>query len=325
MGEKMADTITISQFKDALSRYPAVLKAHIKPSSKGDAPSIEELDKFRYVEAPARFSKKTGNNMTIADVQKLVDWKLHHGVWRPFLGKQVASNTDAKVEEATKDGFGHYNSHPNDIKTILEKLTKPLKGIGPATASLLLSVYDPDHVIFFSDEVYKWLVVGDGPKKNPKYTIAEFENIYKKAKTVVTRLHVTPIELEKVAFVLIKETEPVYEPKPKKEPSGLPRGRPRKPDSEKKVIKKPAVPGRGRGRPPFKNVNGTAEAKTPSGEGGHAAKVTTEDENKEDKVVDKGGDEEGDEKVEAITPTSRKRGRPAKETPSSASVKKAKK
>ncbi|KAH6664119.1 hypothetical protein B0J14DRAFT_494165 [Halenospora varia] len=312
----MADTINISQFKDALGRYPAVLKAQIKPT-KDDAPSIEELDQFRYVEAPARFSKKTGNTMTIADVQKLVDWKLHHGVWRPFLGKQVASNSDAKVEEATKDGFGHYNAHPNDIKLIIEKLTKPLKGIGPATASLLLSVYDPDHVIFFSDEVYKYLVVGDGPKKLPKYTIAEFEDIYKRAQAVITRLRVTPIELEKVAFVLIKENEPVYEPKPKKEPSGLPRGRPRKPDSEKKVIKKPAVPGRGRGRPPFKNVNGTADAKTPAGKRGRPAKATAEEED------DKSGEEE-EEEVEATTPASRKRGRPAKETPNSASAKKAK-
>ena len=40
--------------------------------------SLEELDKFRYVDAPSRFSKKVvgGKSMELADVQKLVDWKL---------------------------------------------------------------------------------------------------------------------------------------------------------------------------------------------------------------------------------------------------------
>jgi hypothetical protein len=38
---------------------------------------LEELDKFRYVDAPSSFSKKTGAKvMELTDVQKLVDWKL---------------------------------------------------------------------------------------------------------------------------------------------------------------------------------------------------------------------------------------------------------
>jgi len=44
--------------------------------AKLDATPIEELDKFRYVEAPARFSKKTGRTLQLADVQKLLEWKL---------------------------------------------------------------------------------------------------------------------------------------------------------------------------------------------------------------------------------------------------------
>jgi hypothetical protein len=43
--------------------------------AKGET-SLGELDQFRYVEAPAQFSKKTGRLMDLKDVQKLLEWKL---------------------------------------------------------------------------------------------------------------------------------------------------------------------------------------------------------------------------------------------------------
>jgi hypothetical protein len=148
-----------------------------------------------------------------------------HGKFRPTLPQQVASNSPEAVKEATSLGFSHHATNPSDIAQTLELLTKPLKGIGPATGSLLLAVHDPENVIFFSDEAYSWLVNG-GEK---------------------ARLSVSPIEIEKVAYVIIKENEPVVEPKLNTS-SGRGRGRPRLPENEKKP-KKPTVPGRGRGRP----------------------------------------------------------------------------
>lgn len=71
--------------------------------------------------------------------------------------------------------------------------------------------------------------------------------------------------MEKAAFVIIKENEPVKVSKPKPVPSGRPRGRPPLPDSEKKP-KKPTVPGRGRGRPPGAGAK-KAAPKTPNGTG----------------------------------------------------------
>jgi hypothetical protein len=158
----------------------------------------------------------------------------------------VASNSDDKVHEATKDGFSHYAAHPDDIKTVIQKLTAPLKGVGPATASLLLAVHDPENVIFFSDEVYAWLC-NNGNTSGIGYTIPEFEKIYAAANALSKRLDVTPIDIEKVAFVIVRENEPVHEPKPKKEPSGLPRGRPKLAEHEKK--QKPEPSGLPRGRP----------------------------------------------------------------------------
>lgn len=97
---------------------------------------------------------------------------------------------------------------------------------------------------------------------SPKYTVKEFDEIHSNAKTIMDRLKVSPIEVEKAAFVIIKENEPVYEPKPKPVPSGRPRGRPAKAESEKKP-KKATVPGRGPGRP---RQTAKAAEKTPLGE-----------------------------------------------------------
>ncbi|EHL02250.1 hypothetical protein M7I_1710 [Glarea lozoyensis 74030] len=234
----MADSISIEEFEAALDRYEDVLEVKAR-SVKGET-SLEELDQFRYVEAPAQFSKKTGRLMDLKDIQKLLEWKL------PSLPKQVASNSDEKVHEACKDGFDHYAAHPDDIQAVIKKLTAPLKGIGPATASLLLAVHDPANVIFFSDEVYAWLV-GKGKSSGISYTAKEFEQIFTASTALAKRLDVSPIDIEKVAYAIIRENEPVHTPKPKKEPSGLPRGRPKMAEHEKKPKKESS--GLPRGRP----------------------------------------------------------------------------
>lgn len=98
-----------------------------------------------------------------------------------------------------------------------------MKGIGPATASLLLSVHDPKNIVFFSDEAYKWLVA-DGKKISIKYDVKEYEALHAKAQALIKKLGITPIEVEKAAFVIIKENEPVKEVKGPYVPSGKPRG-----------------------------------------------------------------------------------------------------
>ena len=268
-----------------------------------------------------RFSASTSNEQNeyiinenfLCPANKLksrLKYKSRHGTYRPTLPKLIASNTTEMVRVATKDGFAHYAKSPSDITTVLEKISEPLKGIGPATASLLLAIHDPDHVIFFSDEGYRWLCAY-GEKSSPKYTAKEFEDLFQKAKSLMSKLHVSPIDVEKVAFVLIKENEPVPEPKPKKVPSGLPRGRPTKPESEKKT-KKPTVPGRGRGRPP-KATNGTAP-KTPTAleevkkRGRPARKAAVISKEEDD-------DEDGDEDEISALPRTAKR--KAEDTPKS--------
>jgi hypothetical protein len=152
-------------------------------------------------------------------------------------------------------------------------------------------------VIFFSDEVYQWLVAG-GKKASPKYTPAEYEEIFTKGKALQTKLKVSPIDIEKAAYVLVKENEPV-----KKESTGRGRGRPPKPESEKKV-KKPTVPGRGRGRPPGSGVSKAKapKAKAADGKGrGRPAKAKAAVEDNDDE------EDEEEEKEEVKTPAGKRK------------------
>jgi hypothetical protein len=90
------DDISLATFRDALSKYPSVIESFSKTRkfilssrvlleanwvnnvvAKPGSLTLEELDQYRYIDAPSQFSKKAGGKtMNLADVQKLVDWKL---------------------------------------------------------------------------------------------------------------------------------------------------------------------------------------------------------------------------------------------------------
>ncbi|KAH8813318.1 hypothetical protein F5884DRAFT_632850, partial [Xylogone sp. PMI_703] len=256
--------ITLEQFHAALQRYPELI-TKVSKLPKTGFPTLEELDTFRYVEAPARFSKGSVEFMEREDVMKLVDWKLRHGVYRPTLPKQVASNTNEQVKETLTEAFALYQQPGIKTSAVIRKLSGPLKGIGPATASLILSVYDPAKVVFFSDEAYRWLCAGGNGAAEIKYTMKEIDDLFEKSKVLMDRLGVPALDVERVAYVLMKEgagasstqrEAPVTEQPP--------RGRPPKPATEKPV---PSETPRKRGRPSgsgFKKLPTSAE-KRPRG------------------------------------------------------------
>lgn len=247
-----------------------------------------------------------------------------HGKSRPTLAKLVASNSDDTIAEATKEAFAHYASNPNDISGTLKLLSAPLKGVGPATASLILSVHDPDTIIFFSDEVYRWLVAS-GKNVSLKYDLKEYEAIHKAKQALQTRLgKVTPIEIEKAAFVILREDEPVREKAGPYVPTGKPRGRPPKPEGEKKTAT--YVPtGKPRGRPPkaegAKKVSKTSAA---SGRGRGRPAKHTKSTPVESESNDESNNESQGEPVTTTPASGKKRGRPAGSKLGERSTKKAK-
>ncbi len=114
--------------------------------------------------------------------------------------------------------------HKEDYGKSITALSK-LKGIGPATASLLLSCYDPVKIPFFSDELYRYLHWEEGKSKGwdrkINYTIKEYKSLFERVTELRERLEkesgktVSAIDIEKAAYVLGKDALP----SPRKLPS----------------------------------------------------------------------------------------------------------
>jgi hypothetical protein len=85
-----------------------------------------------------------------------------------------------------------------------------LKGVGPATASLLLSIAKSDSIPFFSDELFRWCVWDEpgspgGWQRKIKYNVKEYGMVVSKVDELMERLGVRATEVERVAWVLGKE------------------------------------------------------------------------------------------------------------------------
>lgn len=134
-----------------------------------------------------------------------------------------ATLPDANLETSSTGAFP---------KPSLDALTVPLRGVGPATASLVLSVGTAlastgNQIPFYSDDVYLWLCLdllpqfaGDKEKpshhKKPsgeliaKYNVNEYRDLWESVQKLLARLSkdagdVGPISLfdiEKVAYVI---------------------------------------------------------------------------------------------------------------------------
>ncbi|KAL9591745.1 MAG: hypothetical protein Q9179_007413 [Wetmoreana sp. 5 TL-2023] len=213
---------------DEFDKYLALCYAHTPEK-------IQDLDRLRYTDIPELVTKRKQDGEAFlekTEVQSLVDWKLRYGTYRPNLASLVASNSIGEIRKTTSSAFSVFSSsdEPNPSKAI-STLSK-LKGIGPATASLLLSCYDPTTIPFFSDELFRWLHWendSDDKQKDSKkrmssdktsgrhrkinYTAKEYASVYEKTTTVRQRLSkeskkdVKAVDVEKAAYGLLKETE----------------------------------------------------------------------------------------------------------------------
>ncbi|KAJ2988108.1 hypothetical protein NUW58_g4151 [Xylaria curta] len=185
--DTLPENITESRFNQLLNRYaPLIESISSEKTLKAGQLSLLELDDFRYTKAVEAFrSDKPKRQMNHDDVKTLVDWKLRHGKFRPTLMKLVSSNDGAVVKKTIQEAMTRYWLD-SDIAKAVDAIAK-LKGVGPATASLLLSVHDPDRVIFFSDEAFRWLCCG-GQKSPIKYNAKEYQQLNLAAAEIAEKL-----------------------------------------------------------------------------------------------------------------------------------------
>ncbi|KAJ9656791.1 hypothetical protein H2198_004679 [Neophaeococcomyces mojaviensis] len=202
-----------------VTKYPSVLtRVYATKHPKLSAQEAAKEDQWRYETLPG--SLKAGHGLGKDQLARLVRWKITHGISRPFLPSMIQKNSEAEVQQHTahastllsnlKDSSNRYKA----VGAALDEVCK-LKGVGPATGTLVLSIYDPRHVPFFADEVFAWVVDRGGNEgwsdqrfevKNLKlkYDRKEYAALWEGVSKVVKGVgEVTAQEIEKTAYVLM--------------------------------------------------------------------------------------------------------------------------
>ncbi|KAL9129558.1 MAG: hypothetical protein Q9217_002014 [Psora testacea] len=211
--------ISLEGLKELASRYERIVPK-----------ALQRLEEVRLEEIPKALAqrKKDGDAfLEKSEVTALVEWKLKHGTYRPNLSKLVASNSAEAIQSTTKDAFAVYTTSSSDPTKALTTLTK-LKGIGPATASLLLSCFDQENVPFFSDELFRYMhfenARNKGWDRKITYTMKEYKEFFARVQGLRDRLvkeegseRISVLDMEKAAFTISKESVHISPKKEEKE------------------------------------------------------------------------------------------------------------
>ena len=170
---------TDAELRAALAKYDASLATRAA-ASKASA-DLVELDHWFRTELRPTVASSAPTSLSVVQLGRLMDWKLavrlyptpaqrtplirasQRGKWRPKLVQLALSNPDALVASCTPP------EPTAQSKTALNALCV-LKGIGPATASAILSLYNPIDEPFMSDEAYEAIGLGKA-----EYTVKGWE------------------------------------------------------------------------------------------------------------------------------------------------------
>lgn len=194
----------------AKSLYPLIKEELSKQNDKVYGKTnmtMLDLDNWRNNELPELLKtrhEKKDCKLKKDELVLLLDWKLAFGVYRPSLPKLIKSNTEESIERVTREGFGIFLDFTKSIdekdnfwetkkqdlhgqyKDIVKKSIKKfceLKGVGPATASLILSLTSKVEPImvppFFSDESFIYFILeAQRPDTKIKYNFKEYCDEY---------------------------------------------------------------------------------------------------------------------------------------------------
>lgn len=163
-----------------------------KSAKKGGKETLAELDGWRI--QLSREVRKDPRPITHEELAKLMQWKLKRGTFRPKLQQLAESNSSVEVKETTKKAVDLINK--GEIIDSIKELCN-LKGVGPATASLLGSVIS-EEVPFFSDEAFDHVC----PGVKITYTLKTYQNFFDAIRTWGEDRNLSPAEAEKEAWIL---------------------------------------------------------------------------------------------------------------------------
>ena len=131
----------LEPWQDALQSYPAVIV------QQGVA-QLPELDAWYREELPSVIASRRLVHITLPELVRITEWKMHRGVWRAPNLVRVKSNAPELVIETTVRGLARV---PHPTQPIGEIAT--LDGVGPATASAVVAALLPSVYPFFDELV----------------------------------------------------------------------------------------------------------------------------------------------------------------------------
>jgi len=124
-------------------------------------------DAWCHTTLPSLLHGRSPAYLTQPELSRVMSWKLRTGKNRPGLQKYVDALTDKEVRAASEAAFACLPvKGAGSLKDALTQLSK-LKGVGPATASAVLSFWCPEKAAFMSDESLEGIV------GSRKYTLQE--------------------------------------------------------------------------------------------------------------------------------------------------------
>lgn len=211
------DSIT-KEFSDASAK-----SYKLKENNTTKEVSLKELDDWRWSDLPQtlvnRYEEGEATWITKSELVLLMDWKLAKGKFRPTLPKLIQSNESEIVERVSKSAYEILTEYFNKTskanfsnKGYVEVVAKSLKiicelrGVGPATGSLILSLLHKLNDLappFFSDESFLFFVVDSTrPDTKIKYNAKEYTH-----ELIPVYLGILPVEgklnnIEKGAWAL---------------------------------------------------------------------------------------------------------------------------
>ena len=136
-------------WRAALDRYDVVVAAQ-------GVTRLAELDSWFRRELPALLRERKPPYVRLDELARLTEWKMARGVWRAPNLVRVKGNPAALVEQTSHDALAKV-PHPTAPIAALAALD----GVGPATASAVVSAFAPETYPFF-DELVAHQVPGLG-------------------------------------------------------------------------------------------------------------------------------------------------------------------
>jgi hypothetical protein len=190
-------------------------------------------------------------------------------VYSSHPAELASGNGVAAVRETTQKAFSEYDADPSKINKPIKTL-QTLEGIPLQAATLILSIYDPTRVPYFSDELDRYIQWEEAMKragnaeKNISHTMKEYTHLIENTQGICKRVNsdkgegeaIKAVDVEIVAHQLCKfAARDIYRHEDKETDAALvPEEKPRKKRKTKAEIYEEEHP-RGSEKDTFKDIH----------------------------------------------------------------------